>query len=283
MCASTSGTLGTLGTLGTDLSHLPREFGEPLQRLGDGCLLASRVSWHAETGSTNADAAAMAEAGAPEGCVVLADLQTAGRGRLGRSWSSPAGTGIYASVLFRPEPGVARLLTIAAGVALAEAIETVAGIAPVLKWPNDVYLGGGPQSGRKVAGILAEAGLSSGGTWVVIGFGINVLPASFPHELTLRATSLESELGRPVDRGELFAACLVQLAARYADLSAGRCHEVVAAWRRRASSTFGRAVEWVDDGATRSGTVRDIDEEGGLLVDTKAGIARVVSGELRWR
>jgi len=264
------------------LSHLPREFAEPLQRIGDGCLLASRVTWLAETGSTNADAAAMAEAGAPEGCVVLADLQTAGRGRLGRSWSSPAGTGIYASVLFRPEPKVARLLTIAAGVALAEAIETVAGIAPVLKWPNDVYLGGGPRSGRKVAGILAEAGVSSGETWVVMGFGINVLPASFPHELALRATSLESELGRPVDRGELFAACLVQLAARYTDLTAGRCQDVVGAWRRRASSTFGRAVEWVDEGATRAGVVRDIDEEGGLLVDTGAGIVRVVSGELRW-
>jgi BirA family biotin operon repressor/biotin-[acetyl-CoA-carboxylase] ligase len=262
--------------------NLPREFAEPLLRRGDGCLLASRVSWLAATGSTNADAAALAEAGAPEGCVVLADLQTAGRGRLGRSWTSPAGTGIYASVLFRPEPEVARLLTIAAGVALAEAIETVAGIAPVLKWPNDVYLGGGPQSGRKVAGILAEAGVSSGGTWVVIGFGVNVLPASFPHELALRATSLESELGRPVDRGELFAACLVQLAARYADLRANRGHDVVAAWRRRASSTFGRAVEWGDDDGARTGVVRDIDEEGGLLVDTGAGLVRVVSGELRW-
>jgi BirA family biotin operon repressor/biotin-[acetyl-CoA-carboxylase] ligase len=261
---------------------LPREFAEPLQRVADVCPFASRVSWHAETGSTNADAAALAEAGAPEGCVVLADLQTAGRGRLGRSWSSPAGTGIYASVLFRPEPRVARMLTIAAGVALAEAIETVAGIVPVLKWPNDLYLGGGLQSGRKVAGILAEAGVSNGETWVVIGFGINVLPVSFPHELAVRATSLESELGRPVDRGELFAACLAQLSARYADLLAGRCHDVVGAWRRRASPTFGRPVEWVDEGVTKTGAVKDIDDDGGLLVDTEAGVVRVVSGELRW-
>jgi BirA family transcriptional regulator, biotin operon repressor / biotin---[acetyl-CoA-carboxylase] ligase len=264
------------------VAPLPREFAEPLQRLGDDCLLTSRVSWHAETGSTNADAAALAEAGAPEGCVVLADLQTAGRGRLGRSWSSPAGTGIYASVLFRPEPRVARMLTIAAGVALAEAIEAVAGIAPVLKWPNDVYLGGGPQSGRKVAGILAEAGVSRGETWVVIGFGINVLPASFPHELALRATSLESELGKPVDRGELFAACLLQLAARYTDLRTGRREDVVGAWRRRAWPTFGSPVEWIDEGAAKAGVVSDIDEAGGLLVDTEAGIVRVVSGELRW-
>ena len=116
----------------------------------------------------------------------------------------------------------------------------------------------------------------------MIGFGINVLPASFPHELTLRATSLESELGRPVDRGELFAACLVQLAARYADLRAGRIEGVVGAWRRRASPTFGRPVEWLDEGAAKAGVVSDIDEAGGLLVETEAGIVRVVSGELRW-
>jgi BirA family biotin operon repressor/biotin-[acetyl-CoA-carboxylase] ligase len=174
------------------------------------------------------------------------------------------------------------MLTIAAGVALAEAIETVAGIVPVLKWPNDLYLGGGPQSGRKVAGILAEAGVSGGQTWVVLGFGINVFPAPFPHELASRATSLESELGRPVDRGELFAACLVQLAARYADLRASRCRDVVDAWRQRALLTFGRPVEWVDEGGTKAGAVKDIDDEGGLLVDTEAGIVRVVSGELRW-
>jgi BirA family biotin operon repressor/biotin-[acetyl-CoA-carboxylase] ligase len=261
---------------------LPREFAEPLRRLADGCPLAARVVWHAQTGSTNADVAALAEAGASEGCVIIADEQVAGRGRLGRSWSSPAGSGIYASVLFRPEPGVARLLTIAAGVAIAEAIETVAGIAPVLKWPNDVYLQEGSRPGRKVAGILAEAGGTRERTWVVVGFGINVLPTSFPPDLVARATSLESELGRPVDRGELFAMSLVNLAARYDDLRAGRHRAVVEAWRQRASSTFGRRIEWGEDGASKSGVVRDIDDDGGLMIETAAGSARVVSGEVRW-
>lgn len=246
-------------------------------------MLARRVVWHAQTGSTNADAAALAEAGALEGCVVLADHQTAGRGRLGRSWSSPPGTGIYASVLFRPTPQVARMLTIAAGVAVAEAIENVAGIVPVLKWPNDVYLGGGPQSGRKVAGILAEAGVSGGETWVVVGLGINVLPGSLPHELSVRATSLEAELSRPVDRGELFATCLVRLAERYVDLTEGRCGEVLDAWRLRAAATFGRPVEWDDDGVVKTGVVRNIGDEGGLIVDTGSGAATVVSGEVRWQ
>jgi BirA family biotin operon repressor/biotin-[acetyl-CoA-carboxylase] ligase len=172
------------------------------------------------------------------------------------------------------------MLTIAAGVALSEAMETATGLQPVLKWPNDVYLGGG--SGRKVAGILAEAGVSGGQNWVVIGFGINVLPSIFPPELALRATSLEAELGRPVDRGELFARCLIRLDARYADLRAGRVQEVIDAWRQRAASTFGRPVEWEDDGVIRRGLVNNIDVEGGLIVETDGGAATVVSGELRW-
>lgn len=247
-----------------------------------GSPFASRVIWHAETGSTNADATALAEAGAPEGVIVLADLQTAGRGRLGRSWSSPPGAGIYASILLRPDAHAARLLSIAAGVAIAEAIEEVTGLSPALKWPNDVYLdGGGAHPPRKVAGILAEGGTSGGETWVVIGFGINVLPAALPPQLT-RATSIETELGRPVDRGELLAACLVRLAARYADLKAGRRVVVLDSWRQRAASTFGRRVEWDDGGAVASGVVAGIDEDGGLVVSTTGGAARIVSGEVRW-
>ena len=174
------------------------------------------------------------------------------------------------------------MLTIAAGVAVAEAIENIAGIAPVLKWPNDVYIGGGAQTGRKVAGILAEAGVSEGDTWVVVGFGVNVLPGSLPHELSARATSLEAELGRPVDRGELFATCLVHLAKRYDDLTAGRCGDVLDAWRQHGAATFGRPVEWNDDGSIKTGLVRDIGDEGGLIVDTGSGAARVVSGEVHW-
>jgi len=257
---------------------LPYEFAGPLQRVaGELAPLGARVIWHQETQSTNADATALAESGAAEGCVVIADKQTAGRGRMGRSWSSPAGAGIYASVVFRPEPDVARMLTIAAGVAIAEAIEAAAGISPALKWPNDVYLGG-----RKVAGILAEAGFAAGESWVVVGFGINVLPAAFPHDLSARATSLESELGRSVDRGELLAACLVRLAARYRELQDGGRAGVAAAWRDRAAATFGRPVEWDDAGAPNSGVVRNIDDEGALIVDTPSGVARVLSGELRW-
>lgn len=265
------------------MNQLPHEFAGPLlRRTAELPPLASRVLWRAETGSTNADAAALAEAGAAEGAVVVADLQTAGRGRLGRSWSSPPGAGIYASVLLRPEALVARLLPIAAGVAIAEAIEEITGLAPALKWPNDVYLAGGEaHPARKVAGILAESGVSAGDGWVIIGFGINVLPAALPAHLT-RATSLETELGRTVDRGELLAACLVRLAIRYRDLTEGRRAYVLEAWRARAASTFGRRVEWDEGDVVMSGVVTGIDDDGGLVVGTAGGAVRIVSGEVRW-
>jgi len=265
------------------VNPLPREFAEPLyRRAAELSPLGGRVLWHVETGSTNADAAALADAGAPEGVVVLADRQTAGRGRVGRSWSSPAGAGIYASVLLRPDAMVARLLSIAAGVSIAEGIEQVTGLGPTLKWPNDVYLAGGEaHPSRKVAGILAEGGVSSGQTWVVIGFGINVLPAALPVNLT-RATSLEAELGRTVDRGELLTECLVRLSTRYQNLRDGHARSVVDAWRARAASTFGRRVEWDDGGMAAAGVVAGIDDAGGLVVKTAAGVTRIVSGELRW-
>jgi BirA family biotin operon repressor/biotin-[acetyl-CoA-carboxylase] ligase len=263
--------------------ELPREFAEPLHRAAEQLApLGARIVWRAETGSTNADAAALADAGAPEGCIVIANAQTAGRGRLGRSWNSPPGAGIYASVLFRPPPAAARMLTISAGVAVAEGIEASTGIVPVVKWPNDVYLGGGPGAGRKVAGILAEAGVAGRDTWVVVGFGINVLPVVLPRELAARATSLEAELGRTVDRGELLATCLRCLASRYEDLRSGRAGDVAQAWRRRAAPTLGQPVEWDDNGLARRGSVRDITDEGALLVDTGTGMVTLTSGELRW-
>jgi BirA family biotin operon repressor/biotin-[acetyl-CoA-carboxylase] ligase len=169
-------------------------------------------------------------------------------------------------------------VTLAAGVARAEGIEEATGLAPHLKWPNDVYVGA-----RKLAGILAEGGASAKGLpYVVLGFGINVLPASYPPEVASRATSLEGELGRPVDRGALLAASLVRFAARYTDLREGRRAAVLDAWRRRAAPMLRRAVEWQSDGAARHGVAEDIDGSGALLVRVGADVVRVISGEVRW-
>ncbi len=161
----------------------------------------------------------MAETGVPEGWTVGAERQSAGRGRHGRAWVSPPGAGIYVSIVLRPPAHAVALLTLAAGVAVAEAIQAVSGADARVKWPNDVYLGATPATG-KVAGILAEGGVS--GTrvdHVVVGIGINVQPAALPPDVARRATSIEGELGRHADRGEVFAEVC---AGRVAALSAAR-------------------------------------------------------------
>jgi BirA family biotin operon repressor/biotin-[acetyl-CoA-carboxylase] ligase len=241
-------------------------------------LIFWQVQWHEWVGSTNDLAGRLAEQGAAEGCVVVAEAQSAGRGRHGRAWSSPAGAGLYVSAVLRPRTDVVPLVTIAAGVAIADAIQAATGLDATLKWPNDVFVGG-----RKLAGILAEAGSSPTGVQhVVLGFGVNVLPAAFPSDVASRATSLEGELGRPIDRGLLLNTCLDRLASRYGDLHQGRIMSVVDAWRARAAPMLRRRVEW-EAGHTRGyGIAESIDETGALLIRTDHGIVRVISGEVRW-
>jgi BirA family biotin operon repressor/biotin-[acetyl-CoA-carboxylase] ligase len=236
--------------------------------------------WYAEISSTNDRAAAMAEQGAAEGCVVAANAQSAGRGRHGRTWASPAGAGLNVSVVFRPADRAVPLLTIAAGVAVAEGIQAATGLTTDVKWPNDVYT-----HGRKVAGILAEASSANASRsiqHVVVGAGINIMPAAYPPEIVNRATSLEAELGRAVDRGLLLAEYLCALASRYQDLQDGRGEEVVGAWRARAASMLGRRVQWDAPGSAGDGVALDIDETGALVVRTAAGPVRVTAGEVRW-
>lgn len=264
---------------------LPAEFADPLahaaSRLGS---FAKRILWYPEITSTNDVAVELADAGAAEGSVVLADAQTAGRGRLGRSWVSPPGAGIYASVVLRPAADAVSLLTLAAGVAIAEGIQAATALRVGVKWPNDVFVDNVGQAAmaRKVAGILAEGSASSGDRpCVVLGFGINVLPAAYPPAVAARATSLEAELGRPVDRGLVLAECLAALSIRYSDLAAQRTSAVVTAWRARAAATFGRRVAWEADGE-RQGIAQDIDGEGRLLVRSESGVSRIISGEVRW-
>jgi BirA family biotin operon repressor/biotin-[acetyl-CoA-carboxylase] ligase len=223
----------------------------------------------------------MAERGGVEGSVIVANAQSAGRGRHGRPWASPPGAGLYVSVVLRPAARAVPLLTIAAGVAVAEAIQAATGLTTDVKWPNDVYA-----HGRKVAGILAEASSSvAAGPFdhVVVGAGVNIMPAAYPPEIVNRATSLEAELGRAIDHGMLLAEYLCALASRYRDLQEGRGGAVVRAWRARAASMLGRRVQWDAPGAIRDGVALDIDEEtGALVVGTTAGPTRVTAGEVRW-
>ena len=253
---------------------IPAELASALSQAGGRLgLLGRQIRWYPRVGSTNDVATTLAEQGADEGAVVVADQQTAGRGRLGRTWVSPPGAGIYVSVVLRPSPREAALLTIAAGVAVADGVRSATGLEVQLKWPNDAHV-----NGRKLAGILAEGAPS----YVVLGVGINVLPAAYPPEVARLATSIEAELGRSVDRGLLLAECLAALAARYGQVTDGDARGVVAAWRERAASTLGRRVEWEAGGRSRIGLADDIDEDGALLVRSGSELVRITSGEVRW-
>ena len=252
----------------------PREIAEALLIAGDRLgPMEGRLVWHDEADSTNTIALGLAEHGADEGTVVAADRQTAGRGRRGRTWASPAGAGIYASVVLRPSLRAAPFLTIAAGVAIAEGIAAASGLQCDLKWPNDVHA-----SDRKLAGILAEGTAGR----VVVGFGINVRPASMPPDVAARATSIGSELGRDVDRGLVLVECLAALWQRYQHVEARREREVLDAWRARAGRTMGRPIQWHGPDAVEHGTMAGVDEEGALLMDTGERVVRIVSGEVEW-
>jgi BirA family biotin operon repressor/biotin-[acetyl-CoA-carboxylase] ligase len=243
--------------------------------------LGHRLLWFDDIGSTNDRALAWAEAGAEEGCLVLADAQSAGRGRMGRSWASPAGAGIYVSAVLRPPPQAMALLTMAAGLGVSDGIAAATGLPTHVKWPNDVCVAGRPP--RKLAGLLAEAGSSGDRVLhVVLGIGINVLPAAYPPDVAARATSLEGELGRAVPRAMVLAECLAGVWHRYGMLTSGHGGDVLAAWRSRAAVTFGRRVEWDEASATRRGIVRDVDEDGALLVADERGLVRLTAGEVRW-
>jgi BirA family biotin operon repressor/biotin-[acetyl-CoA-carboxylase] ligase len=283
--------------LRSNRSELPPDLADALarsrNRLG---VFASNVLFFPTVESTNDVAAGRSPAfrraegipGSPtderialrEGAVVIADEQTAGRGRRGHAWFSPPGSGLYVSVVLTPararDPHRAtRLLTLAAGVALAEAIESPSGLRIDLKWPNDLYVGR-----RKLGGLLAEAQQHSPD--IILGYGINVRDAAYPSEITDRATSIESELGRAIDRYALLVETLASLSMRYEDLVAGRFDAILDAWRRRAPAARGARVRWTTAGGPRAGVTAGIDDEGALLVQVEEHIERIVGGEVIW-
>ena len=221
-----------------------------------------RVEWFSSLDSTNRHALTAAREGAPDGLVVVADEQTAGRGRLGRTWEAPSGSSLLVSVLLRRSGDPARTgepgrVVMAAGVALAEAVAAVAGVDASLKWPNDLVV-----DDRKLAGLLAEAE----GDALVVGAGCNVNWEAFPDELAPTATACNLEAGHVVDRDALLDAFL----DRFAEvLAAGDA--VVDAYRARLA-TLGRTVrvEHVRD-ADLVGTAVGVTADGALVVRDAAG------------
>lgn len=266
-------------------SQVPDDVAAELRRV-EGRLgrFARPLHWMERTTSTNEIAARLAELGAPEGTTVVADTQTAGRGRLGRTWFSPPGAGLYASIVLKPWRGalvgstsVTSLLTLASGVALAEGVRASTGLPTELKWPNDLVV-----LRRKLAGILAEAAHGHAMSYVALGFGINLRLVAYPREFADRVTSLEAETGKPVDRAMVFAEILAALAERYADLQAGRFDAILTAWRALAPSLRAAPVEWESPSGFVRGHAEDIDAQGALLIRTGNRLERVTAGEVRW-
>jgi BirA family transcriptional regulator, biotin operon repressor / biotin---[acetyl-CoA-carboxylase] ligase len=235
-----------------------------------------------EIGSTNAALVAAAAAGEPEGAVLVAEHQVAGRGRLDRVWTSPPRAGLTVSFLLRPDVPAARRgwLPLLTGVALAEAVGEVTGVRASLKWPNDLLA----LDGRKLAGILAEShGSPAHPTAVVVGVGLNV--STTAAELPDTGTSLSRVTGGTVDRAPVLLAFLRALERRYRrwtaalgdPVSSGLAHDYLA-W----SSTVGtEVVVGLPDGSTLEGTAEAVDWDGRLVVATREGQVELASGDVR--
>jgi BirA family transcriptional regulator, biotin operon repressor / biotin---[acetyl-CoA-carboxylase] ligase len=260
---------------------LPSEFEAALRLTADRRgQFGERIFYYGEIGSTNDDAARLAEHGAPQGTIVVASAQSSGRGRFGRAWFSPAGAGLYVSVIVRDRQA-APLLTLAGGVAVAEGILAATGLPTEIKWPNDVVVHAGKR--RKLAGVLAEGSTTADGLqYVILGFGINLRPAAYPPEIADRATSLETELGRPVDAALVFAETLAALAKWAAALADGNTPSLLARWRELSPLARGATVEWETPDGPRSGRTIGIDDAGALLVRSEDRTERIISGVVHW-
>jgi BirA family biotin operon repressor/biotin-[acetyl-CoA-carboxylase] ligase len=233
------------------------------------------------TASTNSDAVALGRSAAPDGTVVIADEQTAGRGRLGRGWVSRPGLNLYMSVLLRPPivPAVAPQLALVAGLAVAEALEDE-GLEPTIKWPNDVLLGG-----RKVCGVLTELEAETDRVdFVVVGIGVNLNSEleDFPPELRERATSVLITSGRRVDRALFAAALLGKLERCYERFRSDGFAALAEGWAKR-SALAGRDITVDGAGGMVSGAYAGIDSEGALLLKESGAdgrIRRVLAGDV---
>jgi BirA family transcriptional regulator, biotin operon repressor / biotin---[acetyl-CoA-carboxylase] ligase len=243
------------------------------------------IEYHRQIDSTNTRAVELARAGAPEGTLVLAEEQTAGRGRLGRQWHAPAGSSLLFSLILRPDlaPSQAQRATMIVSLAAVEAIDAVTRLHAAVKWPNDVLV-----NGRKVGGVLTElgAGASSRLDYVVVGMGLNVnLAVEDLPEVMTPATSLMREAGQRVSRLSLLLALLERVEYHLERMRRGRSpHE---AWRRRLA-TLGQHVVVGTPEESIEGLAVDVDADGALLVrivdgEADAQLVRILAGDVTLR
>ena len=259
------------------MSDAPDFSARALERALNGLPLGQPLHFFAAIGSTNDEARRLAEAGAPEGTLVVANEQTAGRGRAGRAWQTPRGAALAASFILRPRLKPARLgrVTMLGGLATAEAIENVTGRRTLLKWPNDVLM-----DERKVAGVLAESAIIGDRiAHVVLGIGINANagpagPVQYP------AASLAEIIGRPVDRAGLLVALSRRLGRWYAEIGGEALQE---AWQARLAWK-GRQVTVQTGASVLEGLAQEVDADGSLILRLASGeLAAVVAGDVSLR
>ncbi len=231
-----------------------------------------------EIDSTNTKAKELAEMGAPEGSIVVAEKQTKGRGRMGRHWFSPEEGGIYFSLILRPgiSPAEAPRITLLAAVALCETLITSTLVKATIKWPNDILV-----KGKKVAGILTEISTEMDAiNYIVVGTGLNVNTKAFPSDVQHRATSIFIETGKEKSRVDLLKSYLKTFEDYYVKFKKGHWSDIRERWRKL-TDLLGKpiVVETIDQ--RYKGTAVDIDEDGVLLLEDKKGVThRVFSGDI---
>jgi BirA family transcriptional regulator, biotin operon repressor / biotin---[acetyl-CoA-carboxylase] ligase len=249
-------------------------------RLGDGCVIGREIHVFKETASTNDVVERLARDGAKEGVVVFAESQTKGRGRLGRKWHSPAGQGLYFSVLLRPKlrPVEATQLTVVAATALVRAIEAATPVRPVIKWPNDLLVGG-----RKIAGVLTElsAELDTIKHLILgIGLDVNQTAKDFAPEIREVATSLRIAGGESVSRPELATRILREFDRDYARICGGGFEGLADEWETRCT-TIGQNVAIRIGERILKGRAESLDADGALLIRTQHGrLERIIGGDV---
>ena len=261
---------------------LPRDFADAIERAGPRLgRLASRIVFLASTGSTNDVASGLAASAEHEGAVVIADAQTAGRGRRGHSWLSPPGSGLYVSVVLAPARAAfagdraTALLTLAAGVALAEGLEAATGIARRSSSGRTICyvarrkVGGHPGRGRRPM------------PWWSVTVSTSARRRFHPSWPDVPHRSRANWGARSTAR-TLFAETLAALARRYDDLLAGRFDAILDEWRARAPGERGARVSWATPSGTQNGVTAGIDDRGALLVNVDGRTERIVAGELTW-
>ncbi|MBN2034342.1 MAG: biotin--[acetyl-CoA-carboxylase] ligase [Deltaproteobacteria bacterium] len=242
-------------------------------------LFSSHIHYHPTIDSTNRFARDLALAGEAEGALVVAEKQTQGRGRRGRSWLSPGKGNLFFSVLLRPDLTPQRVFSLTMILALAamEAVKSLSGLLPRIKWPNDLY--GGT---KKLGGILTEFCVTHGAVdWVVLGLGLNV---NFcPEELAGLATSILDETGIKVSRNELLVDIVKGMGTAYQEILSGNFEPYYKRWNE-ACFILGKAVIIESERGRIYGKAFRIEPDGALIVETREGeLRRVVAGDVSLR